>query len=638
MDLSDLNPAQRQAVEHRDGPALILAGAGSGKTRVLTRRVAYLVDQGIDPETIATLTFTKKAAKEMQERLDDLLGGLNTHGITCGTIHAVCYRILREYWGARGESYEVLAGYRQKRFMRDILEAPGRDNPFGLNWDLDLKQALGQVSRWKTELTDPDQVAQMADEDTIDPRWYDLYHTYEQVKAQRRQIDLDDMLVRTYGLLTRDAAVRARWQQQWQYLLVDETQDNSMLQWLLVEHLAEPENNLYMVGDPDQSVYGFRGARPDFLTDFAGRYPDSVIIRLETNYRSLPYVVDLGNHLINLNPRPAPRQTQAVRTGPLTAPEVWVPGDETDEAVEIVRYLHRRADEGLRWREVGILYRTNAQSQPLEDALLQAQIPYRIIGSAGFWARREVKDLLAYLRFSESPLDYDAFRRCVVVPSRYLGKVYIATVTRHARDHGVNFLEAMKTAPTKRYQRVRAQDFIGVIEEAQDWESPADRLAIIRDLTDYDRWFVRNEASDDDDPEALENLEQLAHVSRRFKTCAEFLGHAERAAAEAATTDEDPDADHVSLMTIHRAKGLEWPTVILPGWCQDLLPHRRSLADPAAVEEERRLGYVAITRARDHLVFSAPQMLRHQAMDASQFLHELQLLDPATDALVEEGS
>lgn len=633
MDLADLNPAQRQAVEHLDGPALILAGAGSGKTRVLTRRVAYLVERGVDPESIATLTFTKKAAKEMQERLDDLLGGLNTHGITCGTIHAICYRILRDYWGERGESYDVLAGYHQKRFMRDILEAPGRDNPFGLNWDCDLKLALGQISRWKTELIDPDQVALLVDDGEIDPLWHDLYTTYEQVKEQRHQIDLDDMLLRTYWLLAKEEAVCDRWQGQWQYLLVDEVQDNSMLQWLLVERLAEPENNLFLVGDPDQSVYRFRGARPDLLSDFARRHPDSAIIPLETNYRSLPYVVQLGNDLINLNPRKTPRQTEAVRRGAVAHPEVRLPGDETDEAVEIIRYLKQRAEAGLHWRDVGVLYRTNAQSQPIEDALIQAQIPYRVLGSAGFWARRAVKDLMAYLRFSENPRDPDALGRCLMVPPRYLGKAYLAQVTQHARTHGVDFLEAMKTAPAKRYQRDRAIDFIEVIEEAQTWASPADRLAAIRDLTDYDAWFRRNEADDDDD-EALANLAQLAHVAQRFRTVADFLGHAERAAAEAATAEDDPHADHVALMTIHRAKGLEWPTVILPGWIQGVLPHRRSLGDPDALEEERRLAYVAITRARDHLVISAPRTRHNQEEDVSQFLDELQLVD---ETLAEEG-
>lgn len=626
IEWESLNTNQARAVRHQDGPALCVAGAGSGKTRALTGRIAYLIECGVDPEHILAITFTKKAAGEMKSRLDDLLGGLNTHDLTVATIHAVCYRILRDHWADTDQTYDVLAGYQQKRLFLDLLEEPSGRNPHGLNWDIDLKLAMSQISRWKTELVTPDGIARLVDRDEIDPRWYDLYHGYEVMKESRHQIDLDDMLVRSYEILTTVPAVMARWQHQWEYVLVDEAQDNSYLQWRLVQLLAAPQQNLFVVGDADQSIYGWRGARPDFFLDFLDHYPDADIIPLEINYRSLPYVVELGNTLINCNPRKARRATRAWRAGgPIASPVLWHPADEDDEAAEIVRYIQERQADGLQWRDVGILYRTHAQSQPIEDAFLSHRIPYRILGSQGFWARREVKDMLAYLRFTRDPSDLESFARAVMVPTRYLGKVYVRAVSAHARALGCDLLEAMRTVTVKPFQKRRGWEFIDAIDEAQAWDGPADRIQTIRDLTDYDAWFRRHDGGDDEE-DVLANVTQLMHVARHFGTVDEFLAYVDRAALEAAMNDED-DGDHVTLLTIHRSKGLEWPTVILPGLCQGILPHQRALQEhEAAVEEERRLAYVAITRARDHLVFSAPQSRLQKGLEPSQFLDELGLI------------
>lgn len=625
MDLTGLNDAQKEAVQHVTGPCCVTAGAGSGKTRVLTLRIAYLIEQGIASNRIAAMTFTKKAAAEMQDRLGQTLGGLDVAEITCGTMHSICYRILREWWSQTNQSYEVLAGGQQKRIFRDLLAAPGRNNPHGMDWDCDLKYAMGRISRWKNDLREPDDIYDAVD----DKRWYYLYTLYETTKDDRGLLDLDDMLQWTAKLLHDEPTIRSHWRQQWSHLLVDEAQDLNTAQWTILHLLTAPPHNLFVVGDYDQSIYAFRGAQPEFLRDFADQYPDSKQITLDLNYRSLPYVVELGNRVINCNPHPEPRNTQATRTGPIVKPHVWQPTNEDEEANQIVAFCSSLHESGTHWRDIGVLYRTNAQSQPIEDGLLNSRIPFRIVGGIGFWGRREVQDLIAYLRLLEDPHDDEAFARAVMAPSRYLGKVFVGEVLAYARTHGVDLLTAAASAPVKRYQQQRALAFVDLLREVQKWQNPADRLEAIRDLTEYDEWFCRTDSGSDEDNDHLDNLHQLDHVARKFPTTRDLLDHVETAMADRAT--DDANADQVTLLTVHRAKGLEWPVVIVTGCVQGVLPHRHALAvseeEPNALEEERRLVYVAVTRARDLLVLSAPREMRNKEADVSQFLAEMGVVD-----------
>lgn len=619
-NLDGLNDAQRDAVLHNRGPSVTVAGAGSGKTRVLTLRIQHLMENiGIEPDRILALSFTKKAAGEIRNRLDDFTGSLSSaREVTCGTIHSVAYRILRDYWSSRDDHYDVIKNYEQKRMVKNILAAPSRDNPHGMNWDLDLKMALGRIGYWKNSLIMPD------DLDITEPhgaQWRDFYIRYDQAKQQANLLDLDDMLVWTWQLLTTNAGVRKRWQHQWEYILTDEIQDTSLVQWEIIECLAQPEDNLFVVGDFDQSIFSWRGGKPEHLAAFASRHPQTQEYVLDTNYRSLPYIVDTGNRLINHNPRPQPKAVRATRRGAVTAPILWSPADEDDEAIHITQFVQSLHDEqDTHWADMACIYRTNAQSQAIEDALIRAKIPYRILGGQGFWGRKEVRDMLAYLRVLDDPYDVEAYQRALFNPSRYLGKVFLNNVLEYARHSGQDLLNATRNCPAKPYQQRAAREWVRIMVSVGGLTQPHEQITAIRKLTDYDKWFRANDTGNDDDIDRLGNLATMVQAARKFDNIPQLLAHVDLAEQQAKT--DDGHADTLTLLTIHRAKGLEWPIVILPGLIQGVLPHRRAL-DGEALEEERRLAYVAVTRARDLLVLSHPQFHRDDAQEPSCFLTEM---------------
>lgn len=623
--MTTLNASQMAAVTCDTYPILCLAGAGSGKTHTLTHRVARLVSEGVPPDQIAVMTFTRKAAAELQDRLQDLLGSGAVLAMTIGTIHSLCFRLLREVWAARQETWEIIAPDQQKRLVRDLLAPPSRTNPQGLNWAIEIRTALSTLSWFKNHLWSPADL----DPGAWDPRWATLYAAYEAAMRAQHLIDLDDLLVETWRVLRDDPALRQRWHDQWAYLFVDECQDNSTAQWEILRLLAAPEHRVFYVGDDWQSIYGWRGARPDYLVHFQQYYPSGTILTLDLNYRSLPYIVDAGNTLIQRNLQQLPKTLRSARaTDPQwTAPVVWTPSDDADEAAMVVRTVQTLHEaDGRAYSDMAVLYRTNAQSAALEDALVRAKIPYRIVGSTGFWARREVKDLLAYAALTWDRQDEEAFRRILNVPSRYLGRAYLIAVTNWKELHGLDYVEALESCPAKPYQRRSAMQLAAVLRALQTLESPGDIIATARDLIDYDAWFLRDEAAEGDDADPLDTLRVLEDTAYRFHSLEDLLAHATMM-QQRTQTDTGP-ADQVTLLTIHRAKGLEWPVVFGVGWVQGVLPFRRSLEDPDALEEERRLAYVAVTRARDQIYLSAPLVMRGRECDASQFLEEMALLDP----------
>lgn len=633
IDLDGLNASQRQAATHLSGPCLCIAGPGSGKTHTLTTRVAYLVDQGVDPGNIAVMTFTKKAANELQDRLQSLIGDAAILEMAVGTIHALCYRILRDAWRMQGtQPYTIIDERIQRRIVRDLLAPASRDNPSGLNWELDLKVALARISRWKNDLVTPAMIDVTQPDGAL---WQTLYTRYDKIKERDRHIDLDDLLIRTYEALRTMPPLLRQYQHQWPWLLTDEAQDNNQAQWEILYLLMEPQRNLFLVADYDQSLYGFRGARPEQLIAFTQRYPETVIVNLDKNYRSLPYIVTLGNQLIQGNPRQLPKRLDPVRPASTVTCAVWSPEDEREEAAETVRYLETLHTEGAAWADMAVLYRTNAQSQPLEDALVQAQIPYRIIGSKGFWNRREVKDILAYLRVMVHPQDEEAFARALMAPSRYLGHAYLREITAYARSRNLRLIDALMVMPGKPYQTRNAVALYQIFRAVETLTRPADMIEAIRDLTDYDRWFLA-ESTEGDDEDRLANLGQLSQVASQFSSPAALVDHADRMLSQA--TDDAATADRVSLMTVHRSKGLEFDTVITVGWVEGVLPHRRALAededseDGSSIEEERRIAYVAVTRAKDRLVVSVPRVVRNRDVEPSRFVAEMGLGVPVHDS------
>jgi len=632
MNLEGMNPAQMQATTHMDGPCCVIAGAGSGKTRVLTHRIAYLIEQGIPSESILACTFTKKAAAEMAERLEPLVGP-GADLLNLGTIHSICYRILREEWRNTGEEYEPLNDYWQKRFIKDILAPAGPKNPDGMNWAIDISVALSFISTQKNQLVTPEMFRKQINYDIPDAgRLARLYELYEARKERERKIDFDDMLIRCYYLLAENPAILAKYQHRFRYILVDEFQDTNMAQWEIIRMLAAPENNLFVVGDDWQSIYGWRGARPEYIVNFKNWYPDAKIVVLDTNYRCNENIITVSNAVIQNNDDQFPKIVKANRSAG-KEPMLLNANDEEHEAELVVSEIRSLIQAGTLPGEIAILYRTNAQSRAFEDKLVRANIPYTIVGSAGFYARKEVRDIVAYLRVVHDPDRNDEdLKRIINVPSRFIGRATIQEVEQHAIRYGVTLWEVLQNPPSslKPYQQRNISDFVRVIEYLRrETAPPSTIIQMVREATEYDDWLKREEGGDDGENTRIENLNELQHAASRYSDLSDFLDFV--AMMESRSAQADESKDRVQLMTIHRSKGLEFPAVFLVGLVNGLLPHKNSIQYvdgmilPQSCAEERRLCYVGMTRAKDLLYLSHMETYQGKDMDPSIFLDEMQL-------------
>jgi len=632
--LTTLNDAQQQAVEHLDGPCCVIAGAGSGKTLVLTHRIARLIEKGIPAESIMACTFTRKAAGEMAERLEPLIGR-EADLLNLGTIHSMCYRILREEWRNTGEEYELLNEYWQKRFVKDILAPPGPKNPDGLNWDLDISAAIGFISHQKNELITPAMFRKKINPEIMDAyRYARLYELYEARKERERKLDFDDMLIRCYYLLAENPAILAKYQQRYKYILVDEFQDTNRAQWEIIRMLAEPENNLFVVGDDWQSIYGWRGARPEYIVRFQDWYPDAEVIVLDTNYRCNKHIIDLSNAVIRHNTDQFPKVVLAHRPAG-KEPIRMNASDEEHEAELVVQEIQTLMKNGMEPGHFAILYRTNAQSRAFEDRLVKENIPYVIIGSAGFYGRKEVKDIIAYLRTVHDPeSNEEAIKRILNVPTRFLGRVFVQQVEMHAIQNGTSFWQALREIPAKPFQKQRVNEFIQIIEFLRSQNTtpqnttPAHLIQLVREATEYDDWLKREEGDAEGEGNTrIENLNELQSAASRYDTLREFLDFVEMMESRTAQPDEERNA--VQLMTIHRSKGLEFPVVFLAGMVNGLLPHKNAIQYmdgiiiPESCAEERRLCYVGMTRAKDLLYLSCFESYQGKTMEPSIFFEEM---------------
>jgi DNA helicase-2/ATP-dependent DNA helicase PcrA len=659
-DLTHLNPEQREAVEHFEGPLLVLAGAGSGKTRVLTTRIARLIEEhGVAPEHILALTFTNKAAGEMRDRVRALLGR-DPAGMWIGTFHAIGARMLRRDATKLGwtpgfvvydaaDSEAVL-----KRILKDELSLdPKKWAP---------KAVKAEISAAKNELITPQQYAETA-ADAFQKKVAEAYARYQQRLKDDNAFDFDDLLVKPVELLRSRPDVLARYQERFAFLLVDEYQDTNHAQYVFLRLLAERSGNLFVVGDDDQSIYGWRGADIRNILDFEQDFPDARVIRLEQNYRSTQTILAAANRVIaeNLRRKGKTLRTENVEGERLTLVEA---ADEADEATWVVEQIEQRlADEPtLSLRDAVVLYRTNAQSRAMEEALRREAIPYRIVGGTRFYERREVKDALAYLRLVANPAADEAFRRIVNVPRRGIGDVTLARLAEHATARGLPLLLAAREAESVegiRGAAARALPELAALVEKHaayaDRGIPLDEL--LRELI-VEAGLV--EALKEEGPEGeerIQNLDELvsgaAELQARIdagdpELLVEFEEVAE-AAAEAgeappalprpidlflshvalvADIDQhDPTADAVSLMTLHNAKGLEFPLVFIAGLEEGLFPLTRAHDEPEQLEEERRLFYVGITRAERKLYLATARRRRRGAqwMDsvASSFLEAI---------------
>ena len=607
--VDDLNPAQREAVLHTEGPLLILAGAGSGKTRVITHRIAHLIDGcGVRPGSVLAVTFTNKAAGEMRERVERLLGAAGL-GVWVGTFHATCVRILRRnahLLGLRG-SFVIYDDADQLSVMKACLT----DLDFGERV-LNPRLALARVSRAKNELLTPAEYAAAA-ADFTEERVARAYYRYQERLQQSGALDFDDLLMRAVRLFEEHPTILAAYQTLWRYLMVDEYQDTNHAQYRLVRLLAAAHQNLAVVGDDDQSIYRFRGADFRNILDFERDYPACRVVRLEQNYRSTQVILDAAHGVISKNLDRKPKRLWTERAG--GEPVGLFQGrDEEEEAEFVARTIGRLgAEEGASLDDFAVFYRVNAQSRALEDALRRQVIPYVIVGGVRFYERKEVKDALAYLRLIASSADSVSFLRAIGVPPRGLGKGalekldQVASVQRCSLWEACSRQELLEALPAR--QQKALQEFTALIERLR---AQVAQLAL-PDLVQavLEESGLPRALQEEGTPEAegrLENLRELVAAAQDFVLRSEEPTLQAFLDSVALISDVDTLEDGrgaVTLMTLHMAKGLEFGTVFLTGMEEGVFPHARALADDEELEEERRLCYVGITRAKHCLYCTA---------------------------------
>ncbi len=629
-----LNPAQREAALHHDGPVLVLAGAGSGKTRVLTTRIAHLIDRhGVRPERIFAVTFTNKAAGEMRERVGHLLDR-PPGGLWVGTFHSLSARLLRREAEALGFSRQFTIYDQDDRLSLIRRLMTERNHPVKL-FPPKLIQQL--ISDAKNAMQTASALEQSAPHDAAIRVAADVYVALQQALLAADAMDFDDLLLHPLTLFRQHPAVLARWQTRFDYLLVDEFQDTNRAQYELIRALAGQHRNVFAVGDDDQSIYGWRGADVRNMRALQQDFGAADLIKLEENYRSTRPILAAANAVIAHNRSRFGKELRAVRPGgdQIT---VLAAADERDEAEWIARELGRRGRDGDAWDSMAVLYRTNFQARSLEDAFRRAGVPYRLVGSISFYDRREVKDLLAYLRLLANPLDDEAFLRAIMVPRRGVGDGALATLSAQARVWGGGLLATAARAgsiaelrPNVRTALIEFATLLATLQERVGTSAPVTVMRELVRVLDYEALLAA------EGPEGLERWEQVNQLIGGAADWSEVIEDdepgtplqrylAEAALLSAVDTSVGPEGG-VTLMTLHTAKGLEWPTVVIAGVEDGLFPSGRSLESPEGLDEERRLCYVGITRARDTLYLTWARARRRggQIMPAgaSRFLREL---------------
>ena len=596
-----LNPDQLDAVVHRDGPLLIVAGAGSGKTRVLTHRIAHLIDQGAKPSSILAITFTNKAAAEMRERVGKLVGPV-VKTMWVSTFHSACVRILRRDGQVLGfpRTFSIYDQADAVRLTSYVIRDLGLDSK-----RFAPRTVHGLISLWKNELTDPAAAAAKA-ENIFDRKHAEIYAEYQTRLQRAGAMDFDDLLLNVVFLFRQHPEVLDHYRQRFEHILVDEYQDTNQAQNEIVLQLAGSHHNVCVVGDTDQSVYKFRGADFRNILQFEDAFPDVTTIVLDQNYRSTQTILDAANAVISNNLERKPKQLWTDLGGGDRIIRYHAE-DEGDEAMWIggtAQQLHR--DDAMNWREMAVLYRTNAQARVVEEAFMRLGIPYKVVGGARFYDRREIKDAMSYLRAVINPLDEVSVKRVLNTPKRGVGDASVARLDAYAATEQISFVEAMRNADEAgvtgaAWRGIAAfVDLLDRLNEmvGQDGVGPGDLLQAAIDESGY-----LGELEAEDTVEAhgrIENLGELVGSAREFTVLDEFL---EQVALVADTDDLDDD-DQVVLMTLHSAKGLEFPVVFIGGVEEGVFPHSRALTAPDEMEEERRLAYVGITRAMRRLFIS----------------------------------
>jgi DNA helicase II / ATP-dependent DNA helicase PcrA len=624
--LAALNEAQRRAVETVDGPVLVLAGAGTGKTRVLTTRLAHIIGTGrAFPAELLAVTFTNKAAREMRERLEAMIGRA-AEGVWLGTFHAIASRILRRHAEAVGlkSSFTILDTDDQIRLLKQILQAENIDER---RWPARL--LLAMIQRWKDRGLGPEKVSRADAGDFARGRAIELYRQYQERLMTVNAVDFGDLLLHNLTLLTGHPDILAEYQRRFRYLLVDEYQDTNVAQYLWLRLLAQQRRNLCCVGDDDQSIYSWRGAEIGNILRFETDFPGATITRLEQNYRSTSHILGAAAGMIAQNQGRLGKTlwTEAGDGDKVVVRAVWDAEDEARWVGEEIEALQR---QGHALSEVAILVRAAFQTREFEERFIALALPYRVIGGPRFYERQEIRDALAYLRLINQPADDLAFERILNTPRRGIGSATLQRLHALSRTERLPLVEAARVVVAGDELRPAARNALAAFIAALDrWRAQAERVShtdlvqIVLDESGYTAMWQADRSADA--AGRLENLKELVVAMAEFENLGGFLEHVSLVMDNAA----EAGSDMVNLMTLHSAKGLEFDTVFLPGFEEGLFPNQRSLEEngPAALEEERRLAYVGLTRARHraHISFAANRRIHGQWISTirSRFVDEL---------------
>jgi len=632
--LESLNAAQREAVSAPPGPYLVLAGAGSGKTRVLTHRIAWLVEvERVPPWAILAVTFTNKAAGEMRGRLESLLPA-GTRGLSVGTFHGIAHRLLRRHWreAELPETFQILDADDQQRLVKRVVAGLGLDEA-----RFPPRQATWQINAWKDDGKRPDAIE--AGDHPVARTYLSIYRAYEQACRRAGLVDFAELLLRAHELWLHKPEVLAHYRERWLHLLIDEFQDTNALQYAWIRVLAGNSGTVFAVGDDDQSIYGWRGARVEHMQQFLRDFAGARTIRLEQNYRSTANILEAANAIIARNPSRLGKQLWTAG-GAGDAIALYSAYNDQDEARFVIERIREHIGHGGAADEIAVLYRSNAQSRAFEEQLHQYDIPYRVYGGQRYFERAEVKDALSYLRLAANRHDDAAFERAVNTPPRGIGERTLDQLRRQARAQDISMWDAALAELSAAELNARAKNalrgFMTLIEEfSRNFQSlnlseQVEHAIAHSSLRDYYERDSRGNAES-----RVENLDELVNVASRFEPTQEdadaglselaaFLAHAALEAGEAQGEIGQPC---VQLMTLHSAKGLEFPIVFLVGLEEGLFPSQRSTEDASRLEEERRLAYVGITRARTKLILTCAESRRMHGTEMlarpSRFLAEL---------------
>jgi Superfamily I DNA and RNA helicases len=635
LNLDKLNPSQLEAVKTKDGVYQIIAVAGSGKTEVLTKRVGNLISEhGVYPDEILLLTFSKAAKNEMRDRIKKFMPVRLVDELSIDTFHSLGYKILKKEYTLMkhplakafsfGEENGVFPDWLIKSTIEKIMFEE-LNIPKTKESELQAISIIKEISRAKNELISPDkyELGCITDEDF---RIAKIYKMYEKIKNEECRIDFDDLLIKLYELFITNEKILKKYQHKFKYILVDEAQDNNLAQYEIMKMIAYPQNNIFIVGDDDQSMYLFRGARPDQFVNFVDNYENVVRIPLLTNYRSHQDILNAANNLIsknsvridkNLVPFKESNSTNVIIKNSFVNAK-----DESKYIAEVI--LEQTKEKGKKFSDFAIIYRNNSQSLFVENEMITNGIPYIIYGGVSFYERKEIKDMIAYLKLANDPHDNESFERVVNTPSRYLGKAFMNIIKEESRKKRCSYYQAMKTAkltPNQHRSAMKYMDLIDRINENSKISSPDSLMRYILKETKYEEMLIKETIHEEEDNSVLDNIYTLIDALKKYSSITDFIDFHKNAFSNRKIKSES-----VKLMTIHKSKGLEFPIVFGIGMSEGILPskHAISSGNPMNIEEERRLAYVLITRARDEIYLSSLSNYWNKPLAASRFFSEIE--------------